>query len=335
MSPSRAHGRVVHYCPQFGHSPLFQLLPKRSPRPRLDVSYKSPGDGSEIRFRAANALGVPEQTLLLVLLELAKEQFALAAGAMVIGSSSTKEIDQKLWTKLTRDCQGASSETLRITTTWYELNKRCGVETGGSARTMREQQLERLCEVVVWEMAADVACTKRQSFLVVWLLGDDNRLHLALNARLASSLMGGSYAQVSLEERLALRRDITKALHTFLSTAVAPGNYLKIGVDTLVARFWPAGAKAVAAGTCRSRRFEIRGALEAVGQLAAWSIDWEGKAMVCVRRDSKSVRNMPLNNANKTTSYRKRAFAKIPSKNNNLENFDVSGLFFNREEAPE
>jgi hypothetical protein len=57
--------------------------------------------------------------------------------------------------------------------------------------------------------------------------------------------------------------------------------------------------------------------------------------MVCVRRDSKSVGNMPLNNVNKTTSYRKRTFAKIPSKNNDLENVDVSGLFFNREEAPE
>ena len=57
--------------------------------------------------------------------------------------------------------------------------------------------------------------------------------------------------------------------------------------------------------------------------------------MACVQRDSNSVRNMPLNNANKSTSYRQRTLAKIPSKNNNLENFDVSGLFFNREEEPE
>jgi hypothetical protein len=319
----------VHYSPQFGHSRLFQLLPKEKTRPRLNVSYGPSSDGSVLRFSAANALGVPEQTLLLVLLELAKEQFAIAPSRVVIAGSSTSEVDQLLWTKLTKANDGAGSETLRFTTTWYELNKRCGAQTGGSALKVRTQQLERLCEVVVWEMAGDTANTKRQSFLVALVVGDDKRLHIALNARLALALMGGSYAQVSLAERLSLGTDVSMAVHAFLSTAIAPGNHLRIGVETLVARFW-SESTTQPAGTRRRHRFEIRDALKAIGRLDGWSVEWESEVLTRVSRIENGVRDMTRNNANKTTSYRERAFAKTTSKNNELDEFDVSGLFFNR-----
>ena len=327
-------GRIVPYCPQFGHSRLFQLLPKAQSRPRLDVSYESPSDGSVLRFSAANALGVPEQTLLLVLLELAKEHFANAPGAVLIAGSSTDMVDQLLWTKLTRGIEDACAETIRFATTWYELNKRCGALTGGTMVELRTKQLERLCEVVVWELSGDFAKTKRQSFLVAQIVGDDKRLHLALNARLASALMGGTYAQVSLVERLALDRDVAMALHAFLSTAIAPGNHLRVGVDTLVARFWSEIPAKTPSGTHRRHRFEIRAALSAIGQLDAWSVEWERADLVRVMRDTKSVRDMTRIKASKTASYRERAFAKITSKTNDLDTVDVSGLFFNRNTSP-
>lgn len=334
MSLKRAQGRVVQYCPQFGHSRLFVPLPKNGIRPRLNVSYISPGDGTEFRFSAANALGVPEQTLLLALLELAKEQYAADADAMVIGRSSIAEPDQKLWGKLTMGTGRITSDTLRFTTTWYELNRRCGAQPGGEARKMRERQLERLCEVVVWETAGDIARTKRQSYLVAWLIGDDNRMRLALNARLASALMGGSYAQVSLAERLALDKDIPMAVHAFLSTAIAPGKNLKIGVETLAARFWVEGSTPMPAGTHRRHKLEIRGALEAIGKLVDWTVEWERNDLVRVIRRSKSVRDTTMLKANKTMSYRERAFSKIPCNINDLDMVDVSGLFFNTENAP-
>jgi len=124
------------------------------------------------------------------------------------------------------------------------------------------------------------------------------------------------------------------AVHAFLSTAIAPGNNLKIGVETLVARFWVEGSTPMPAGTHRRHKFEIRGALEAIGKLGAWTVEWERNDLVRVTRMSKGVRDTTMIKANKTTSYREQAFAKIPRNDNDLGMVDVSGLFFNTENAP-
>ena len=64
--------RVVRLAPQFGLCTLFRPLAKsKSGRPTLDMTYQY--GRLSLRFSAKEALGVPEQTLLLVLLELAAE----------------------------------------------------------------------------------------------------------------------------------------------------------------------------------------------------------------------------------------------------------------------
>ena len=330
--PTKADPRVVHYHPPVGLSTLFRPLPKlvAGKRPPLDVTYQPASGWPVLRFSAKASLGIPEQTLLLVLLELAREQLEAFARDVVVDASTSNIIGRELWSKLHIGGSGAGGSTLRLATTWHELNRRCASQTGGSARALREQQLERLCEVVVWQSDGDDRRTKRQSFLVVWLVGDDDRIHLALNCGLASALLGQPYAQVSLSERLALKRDIPMALHAFLSTTLRPGHTLKIGVEKLSERLWPGSAAIAPAGTHRRRRSDVLNGLTDLGRLQGWTVEWEREDLANVTRGSSSVRNMTSHKANKSRAYPEQAFAKIPNKINAVRAFDASGLFFNK-----
>lgn len=324
--------RIVHFHPPVGLSALFRPLPKvgTSGRPPLDVTYRAATGGPTLRFSAKSALGIPEQTLLLVILELAKEQFSERANEMVVDSAAEDGVARELWSRLNKSGADVKGRTLRLETTWYELNMRCGTDTGGSARHMRESQLERLCEVVVWEHDSDISSTKRQSYLVVWLTGDDKRIHLAVNAKLASALLGMPYAQVSLTERLALGKDIARALHTFLSVTIPYGRHLKFKVETLIERLWPGSFDTALRGTHRKRRKDVRDGLNEIGRLKGWEVEWAREDLAEVRRCSLGVTNMTSHIGNKGADYQKRALPIIPNKIKELHSFDVSGLFFNK-----
>lgn len=330
--PTKAERRVVHYHAPVGLSTLFRPLPKLEggKRPPLDITYQPSSGGPVLRFSAKASLGIPEQTLLLALLELAREQLEAFARDVVVDASTSNVIGRELWSKLHIGGAGGGESTLRLATTWHELNRRCGAQTGGSARALREQQLERLCEVIVWAYDADDRRTKRQSFLVVWLVGDDDRIHLALNCRLASALLGQPYAQVSLSERLALKRDIPMALHAFLSTTLSPGHTLKIGAEKLIERLWPGSAAIAPQGTHRRRRSDVLEGLKALGRLEGWAVEWERADLANVTRHSGSVRDLTSHKASRSRAYPEQAFAKIPNKTNEFQAFDASGLFLNK-----
>lgn len=330
-SSATSQGRVVHYCPQVGLAALFRPLPKNDEnRPALNVIYQPFAGKTKLEFSAKLALGIPEQTLLLVLLELARQQFVAQQAEMILDCNSTGEVSKELWSRLNHGDLKAPGTSLLLMTTWYELNRRCGTDTGGSLKSMRMSQLKRLCEVVVWQTEYKPEETTKQSFLVVWLVGDDKKIHLALNAKLASALMGGPYAQVSLSERHLLKKDVAKAVHAFLSTTIASGNSLRVGVETLIERFWPGSGKTAPPGSHRRHRGAICCGLKSIGRLEGWNVIWEREDLVKVVRQSIGVRKMTCHKASKTASFSEQAFAIITSKNNDLQAFDASGLFFNK-----
>jgi hypothetical protein len=326
--PMSLGSRVVHYHQPVGLSTLFRPLPKvRGVRPTLDVTYQSKPSGPFLRFSAKAALGIPEQTLLLVLMELAKQQFEAFADDVIVNDKTGSDIGRELWSKLNNGQSFKGEQTLRLETCWYELNRRCGSQTGGTTQAMRAAQLERLCEVIVWEHDGDDKKTRRQSNLVVWLVGDDERIHLALNCRLASAILGQPYSQVSLAERLTLKRDIPMALHAFLSTTIRHAHHLKIGLERLIDRLWPGSVDNAPANTHRSRRRAVHEGLAAIGRLDGWTVEWERDDMAIVKRLSTGVVDMTSHNANKKSSYRQQPLSIITNKNKGLATFDASGLF--------
>jgi hypothetical protein len=113
--------RIVRFHPPVGLSTLFRPLPKlkQGMRRRLDISYQPSKDGPALRFSAREALGIPEQTLLLVLVELAQEQFAAYAEDVVLNAQTENEFGKRLWSNLNLKNGNAPGETVCVLTTWY------------------------------------------------------------------------------------------------------------------------------------------------------------------------------------------------------------------------
>lgn len=319
--------RVVRYHPPVGLSQLFRPLPKSEARPRLEVEYQV-GNGRILRFSAREALGVPEQTLLLVILELAGMQYVDMGQAALLREADTEQISSRLWSSLYPHGGAGSRSTVMVQTTWEELNRRCGSGNGGSAIQTRKECLRRLCEVVVWEEVSRRRVSY-QSFLMVWLMGDDRRIHLALNHRLAAVFLGEQYAKVALHERLLLGRDLPKFLHAFFCTCIRPGHQLKLGLTTLAARAWPVGHDTAPKGTVRRRQSELVLAVKAIARLPGWKIDWEdGMRLITVYRVSaERAREMPFASERQIASYSEQGVAENFNKNKHLRQNDVSGLF--------
>lgn len=284
--------RWARYDLAIGLSLLFRPLPKTKHRPKLHVVYLQSG-GLELRFSAREALGMPEQTLLLAVLELAGEKFFRSGDEQVLNGACVDGIGVMLWSDLFPDGPWEGAQTLRLDTSWEELNHRTGNSQGGSANETRRQSLVRLCEVVVWEKCLERG-TVRQSYLVRWLTGDDRRIHLALNPRLAAGFFQAQYATVSMAERLQLRADLPMAIHAFLSTTIRPGHQLHIRPETLATRMWPDNHASAPAGTIRRRYGDLVRGINAVGGLPKWSVSWGATGVATiVRHDGQPIRAVP------------------------------------------
>ncbi|MBB1162689.1 replication protein C, IncQ-type [Aquariibacter albus] len=267
--------RVVRLSHPFGLCQLFRPLPKDgSPRPVLNETYQY-GELS-LRFSAREALGVPEQTLLLALLELAQEQHRRRPSEHRLDQADRSEVGSLLWSSLHLQAEaGAIRElppTLRLECSWSELHRRCGsASVGGSANDVRRESLARLCEVTVWERDG-ATHTVRSCRLVSWLVGDNQRVHVALNHRLAAALLSPGYAQVLLSERLTLPSHTAMLVHAFLSTCLGQGKSMSIGYETLVERLWPSTGTPPTASKRKRRLSDVTSAVRAIGRLESWKV---------------------------------------------------------------
>lgn len=219
-----------------------------------------------------------------------------------------------------------------FSTSWQELARRSNKSAGGSVQHLLQEQLKRLCETVVWETDAKVGVPRHQSYLVSWLHGSDKRVHLALNYRLASTLFGERYAQVSMAERLELPSDPAKAIHAFLSTVLRAGHSLDIGVDTLTGRLWSEQDRQAPEGTRKRRCMNVRNALKALATLPGWAVNFKQHDLVNIKRMGSRVRDMtgPRLIASVSPSYREPAKAPQAFSHAAFGASDVSGLFFTK-----
>lgn len=328
MSAISARRSPVRLFPPVGLSLLFRPLPKGGQRPTLKVSYQI-GPGHLLRFSAREALGVPEQTLLLAVMELAGEQYVEQGEGATLSRDDTRPMPSRLWDGLYPDGGVGLPGTLMLDTTWEELNRRCGSGNGGSMIATRRTSLRRLCEVVVWEERAELSRI-RQAFLMVWLEGNDRRVHLAVNHLLASSFLGGQYARLWMGERLKLSSDLAMHVHAFLSTWVRQGQRYQVGLSTLVARVWPTCHDTAPAGTQRRRRLELMAAVKAIGRLEHWTLEWSSdREVFSVHRLAVAgVREMTHTQPKGLVApYRERVVGENLNKNKALSPYDVSALF--------
>ncbi|MGN8108124.1 replication protein C, IncQ-type [Paraburkholderia sp. 22098] len=249
--------RPVRYDTALALSGVFSSLPNGA-RPKLDISYEF--GGLTWRWRGPDRLGIPEQTLVLVLLELAQEQIDGAGHGARIAAMEDE---------LYPGDEPRRRRLVSLHVSFAELCRRLGREfSGGSALRQIRRELERLCEVTVWTYAGNDK--QMSSRLMSWRRGDSAGVDVLLNWRLAETLFGGQYSPVSLGQRLLLTTDCARALHCSLSVRMRPGETMQFRHDTLATYVW--SGLDVPDGTLRRRRKEIRDALRELAGVKGWTI---------------------------------------------------------------
>jgi hypothetical protein len=264
--------RIVRYDSALSAAPLFQPV-WRGKRPNLNLKFTF--DGVVWRWRGPEQLGIGEQTLLLVLLELAAEQLVDSD----VVDDATRHIESSLY-----DLQESRRpRTARLTVTLYELCRRLGCSTGGSAMIQRRAELQRLCEVTVWMRREDGV--ELQSRLLAWEVGNNQGVTVLLNWRLTDVLFGGQFSPICLTERLNLHSECARALHCALSMRIRPGMTMAFHLDKLSGYIWadgdgrprrsgrlqPAGTELLAKAPVRRRRRQMLGAVSEIASLATWT----------------------------------------------------------------
>jgi len=272
---------------------LFRPLARSGePRPVLNVSHKLltkefADVPLTLRFDAREAPGAGEQTTLLALLAIAQQRIRTSTGVARLTADEADLAGRDLWERLRQSAPDVEGELLRFTTTWREICQAAGGSCGGAQMQVRQQHLIRLCNIQTWEYLGDSRVPHRQSQLLSWVVGDDVRVHLALNHRLVQASLGSPYAQISMGERLSLSSETAQVLHAALSAIVRPGTSTRIHTLTLCRRIWVDWDNTINDATRRRRLHDVNGALLQLDALPAWSVSSCGSGPLHIKRRNK------------------------------------------------
>lgn len=289
--------RIVKHDPATGMSPLFRPLPalKAGQRQKLDV--RTEHSGVELHWRGPDALGIPEETLLLVILEKLGNDQELFEASAILAPSSDSDVGKTLWTGLATSGSEQSGDTMVLFTSFAALCRACGHDSGGAAIRQVKTMLKRLVEVTLWLRRGRLEGSSR---LISWMVCTDGQVAVAVNRRLAAAIQGAHYCQVSLSERLALPTHTAQALHARLSAQIREGWEMRYRMESLERMVWGINAEG---STQRNRFAKLRSALSALGGLRGWEVsDAPGRDGNRVYR----IRRVSAKYADKVTSSEKR-----------------------------
>jgi len=255
----------------------------RGRRPQgLNVSHAF--DGLSLQFTCFEWLDVRDQSVLLGLCGLA------GISSSEISALSAGNIGQQLWLDLEPTKQAVIDKAVVITTSHYQVLDAARLKDNGATGYDRlKDMLYRLSQV---------GCRARTDDGYDWSMRmlsyaarPDGGVSVALNGRFAAAL-AGQHIKTSLVERHSLPTEISELLHCYLTAWVREGSTQRSSVDKLVARIW--GIESAKEDTARKRRERVREALEAVGKLAGWSVEIEGRGTTAIATISRSkVTSLP------------------------------------------
>lgn len=284
--------------PALAIAPVFLVL-KKSARAKLDVTFKF--GTSTLQWRGADALGIPEQSVLLALLSIAGQQ------PFSIDPNSAVGDKAKLFAQLS--CVGPQSCVAVVKAHWRKIESVAGysVHSGKNIANIK-LAVQRLAETTIWECRDGI---KYESRLVSWIYGSDNGVIIALNRRATDAIYGHQFIKISLDERNTLPDESAKALHAYLSGSMRAGSTRRHTIDKLQAHIW---SGEVTGSTRRSRNERLRRALLAIDQLPAWRCALLPRGQVDIMRiNERTILGKTANNGRVQLSLDKRETARTDS----------------------
>jgi hypothetical protein len=268
---------VVHFDyalqePALSTAPVF-LVQQKGKRKKLDVTRTF--DDVKMRWRGPDALGMPEQSVLLGLLSIAGQQ------PYLLCPQHTQETGNQLLALLTLGKRHIASDLAVVQASWNKLAAAAGYQSSGGRYTaLVKEALKRLTETTVWEGRQGMM--EHPSRLLAWIDGNHDGVIIVLNKRATDALQGGQFVKISLVERNALPDESSKALHAWLSGHLRAGSSRVYAINKLQMHVWGGEASG---STLRTRLGKLRDALTNIGSLPGWRCRLSSDGHVEVRRN--------------------------------------------------
>ena len=232
-------------------------------------------DGVKLTWMLWKALDSRDQSVLLAAVGMAGLD-----PDCTISQEAPGSFGQQLWLDLEPTENAEFDRAVVVTTSRWALIQASDIDDN-SRNTKKEGLLEACLDrlAMVGVRAEDERGYKWHMKLLSWVEAPDGRIHIALNSRFAEAF-GGQHIRVSLEERRQFRgldKEKAQVAHAWLSAWMRPGETRTIRVDVIAEKIW--GPQKPNESSTRSRRGRARQALEMIGQLEGWNMQFEGRGV--------------------------------------------------------
>jgi len=263
---------------------IIQILPQFKPIKRgarkkgIERLYSSKDGKYKAKIKMFKELDIADQDLLLTVLSIA---LPVKRGAIINEDTQHQDLWKKLAIKQDSNQEIAS---IMIETTPYELLKELNKSTGKRDYQWLLESLERLADTsLFFDTPEFIGSTNLLSF---YMHKETKKLHIAINPLNAIVLMNDKkgYILNNRIERLRLRSDVAKALHSVLLTLVDIHQSKTFSLDIFIEKVYLIQIDEMSSQAKKDAKRSIKAAFNKINELDKWEVILNDNKTVTIKR---------------------------------------------------
>lgn len=257
--------RTIHVAPQF------RPIKRGARRKGLERHYKYKS-GAVLSISMMKECDIADQSLLYAILSMCLEENR----GELLEAKPVSEDGKRMRDKLQIRGDVINHDSLYLKTNKYELNEELGKVRASKNRKWIINSLKRLSgikfdyedEKWVWGF----------NLLSYGYNKETNEIHISINPLSAYVILQNkNYVHIHRKERLALKTDEAKALHSVLAGMVSPGETKCLNADMLADKVYARYDEKISDYIKRYRRQAIKQGAEMISNLYGWEVSVFGR----------------------------------------------------------
>jgi 5-carboxymethyl-2-hydroxymuconate isomerase len=258
--------RTIHAVPQF------RPIKKGARRKGIERVYNYK-NGVKLTIQLFKECDIADQSLLYAVISMC---LSIKRGKL-LGNDTKSDVGKKLREALKIKGQKyLNMDSIIIKTNKYELNKELGKKNTKANREWILDSLRRL--VGISFRFEDKFLDFEAGFHLISYCYEEGEIEISINPLSAAVILNnGGFVHIHREERLALKSDVARGLHSVLAGMVDPGKKRNLNVDMLADKVYARYDEDIARNTIEQRRNYIKSAGAEINQIDGWEVNILGR----------------------------------------------------------
>jgi len=248
-------------------APQFRVIKRGRRKQGVEREYVSQDGKKKVRIQMWKELDIADQDLLLTILAI-----ALPVDRGRVLKKEENENYKKLWEDLKLKGILADFDTLCIKTNIYELLKEMNKKANKNTYTWVKESLDRLAGTRFY---IETERYVYNSNLISYIIDKKTKeIEIALNPLNALVLMNdkNGYILHNRKERILLKSEVSKALHSVLVGLVNPKSTKTVKIDILIEKIYLEKIEEMSNQQRKDARRAVKKAVEKLNGLKNWKL---------------------------------------------------------------